>query len=294
MVAQSRLIAALAATATSPKTCNYYTNDRCINAKTTASAPLPFPTLFHTPPTFVYAIDELDQDDKEAVLRRYPSSIPSTYLGTVLKAAFWLEYDQNSLNDAGSQERVYYTFALETGAGGEIGGEDGCAGLLGETCLGNLKKLLAEKTYLAPDLIDGGLGTVIGGLYADPPEDLGCPADIFGTRWDAPNDDKPITLGPFEPFARYGGEFVKPAFPSGNASFVHGPPRFRFRSVEEQSTRGVVGITVGWPTTPYDEEPSYSLSDVTVDTVCLRLGASTHESEAKSAKEEVWGRRADL
>ncbi|KAK4448901.1 hypothetical protein QBC34DRAFT_100652 [Podospora aff. communis PSN243] len=299
MVAQSRLIAALAATSTSPnptnKPCDYYNNDRCIDAKTTATAPLPFPTLFHTPPKFVYAVDELDASSKDAALRRNPASIPSTYLGTVLKAAWWLEYDQNSLNDARSQERNYYAFALETASGGEIGG-DGCAGLLGERCLGNLKKLFAEKTYRAPDYMDGGLGSVIWELYSNPPEDLGCPADIFGTRWDAPNTDIPIMLGQFEPFARYGGFFVKPALPSGNASFVHGPPQFRFRSVEEQSARGVIGITVGWPVTPNFEEPSYSLADVDVETVCLRLGSAGGGQGAGEldAKGDAWGHRVDL
>ncbi|KAK1757779.1 hypothetical protein QBC47DRAFT_376966 [Echria macrotheca] len=281
MVAQSRLFAAALAATTStitttqpPKPCDYSTPNRCINPQSTAAAPVPFAPLLHTPPKFVYAVDALSEADKAALLKRSPWAIPSTYLGPVLQAAFWLEYDQNALNDSRAQSRNYYTFALETSASNDIGG--GCESLLGETCLANLKLLIASKTYGAPDGIDGGLGTAIGELYAAgaPPAELGCPADIFGTRWDAPNQDMPILLGQFEPFARYSNEFVREALPPGNASFTHGIPQLRFRSLAEQSKRGVVGVTVGWPTVAYGEEPNYLVSEVTVDTVCLRLGSS--------------------
>jgi hypothetical protein len=196
MVAQSRLFAAaLAATATTTQHCDYSANERCINPQVTASAAIPFSPLFHSPPKFVYAIDELDEEDKAAEMRRSPRAIPSTYLGTVLKAAFWLEYDRNSLNDARSQSRKYYTFVLETSATKKAtGSSNECATLLGAKCLRNLKNLIARQTYGALDGVDGGLGTAISGLYANPPEDLGCPADLFGTRWDSPTLDPPILL----------------------------------------------------------------------------------------------------
>ncbi|KAK0639709.1 hypothetical protein B0T16DRAFT_423595 [Cercophora newfieldiana] len=279
MVAQARLLSALAATTTkiTPR-CDYFANaERCINPQVTASATIPFTPLLHTPPKFVYAVDELDEDDIAAARKRNSYAIPSTYLGTVLKAAFWLEYDQNSLNDARDQERVYYTFVLETSSTNPIGGDQGgCTSLLGEKCLRNLKQLIAKKTYNAPEDYgyEGGLGTQILNLWRDSPaEELGCPADIFGTRWDAPNTDMPILLQPFMPFARFADDFAV-ALPSGNSSHVHGIPEFRFRSLEEQSARGVVGITVGWPAFAMGQKRDYPLSEVTVETVCLRLGSS--------------------
>jgi hypothetical protein len=47
--------------------------------------------------------------------------------------------------------------------------------------------------------------------------------------------------------------------------------------VAEQSARGVVGVTVGWPVVQYGEEAHYPLSDVTVETVCLRVGQTNKD-----------------
>ena len=67
--------------------------------------------------------------------------------------------------------------------------------MLGERCLRNLKEVVAKTTYKAPDGYDGGLGTQIVGLWANSSaEEMGCPADIFGTRWDEPTVDMPVLL----------------------------------------------------------------------------------------------------
>jgi len=87
--------------------------------------------------------------------------------------------------------------------------------------------------------------------------------------------------------------------PSGNTSHTHGSPEFRFRSMEEQKARAVVGVMVGWPAVEveYGEQPQYPLEDVTVDVVCLRPGTSGEETERASgsdAKEGPRGHWADL
>jgi len=198
------LVAALAAVSTATaKECDYFANFRCINPQATATATIPFSPLFTgAPPKFVYAIDELDEEEKAAQKKRNAGSIPRNYDGSILKAGFWLEYDKNSVNTARSQNRVYYTFALETSSTNPVGGDSGgCASLLGPECVRNLKLLIAMGTYGAPDGIDGGLGTVISGYYANPPQNLGCPADIFGTVHTPPRLDIPLLLNSKQPTA---------------------------------------------------------------------------------------------
>jgi len=274
MVARLGLIAALAATAIA-QDCDYYNDEHCINPKATAAHTIPFSPLFSSPAKFVYAVAELDESEKAAIRKRNVYAIPATYQGPVLETAFWLEYDQNSLNDDRSQSRNYYTFALETHTANEVGGEDnGCANLLGAKCVKNLKELIARQTYSTPDGLDGGLGTAIGNLYGNPPQDLGCPPDIFGAIDASLNHDAPLLLNAQEPFATYSGSFVREALASGNSSYTYGTPQLRFRTLAEQGARAAVGFTVGWPMVNYGEEPSYPLSDVTVETVCVRVGTA--------------------
>ena len=80
----------------------------------------------------------------------------------------------------------------------------------------------------------------------------------------------------FEEFAAFteNGSSRRPLLPSGNANFTHGYPELRIRSPSDQSARGVVAITVSWPVvySAAGEFQPYEMSDVAVNTVCLRLG----------------------
>ncbi|KAK1753847.1 hypothetical protein QBC47DRAFT_414777 [Echria macrotheca] len=172
--------------------CDYYQNDRCIKPKISFSAEVPFSPLFRSSPTFVYAVDELDRSDLDAVKRKNNLAIPSSYNGPVLKAAWWLQYDNSTVNKDRSQQRRYYAFALETGKA--VGTGNTCDGLLGPTCARNLKSTIAAATLDASPYTDGGLGTAISSLYYQPPPNLSCPADIFGTRNTPPNLDVPLLL----------------------------------------------------------------------------------------------------
>ncbi|KAK1756616.1 hypothetical protein QBC47DRAFT_380269 [Echria macrotheca] len=271
-----RLLVAVLAVAAVAQDCDYSSGKRCIKPQATATATIPFSPLFSSPPTFVYAIDELDQNDIAAQKKLNSLSIPDGYNGSVVKAGWWLQYDNNTVNKDRSQNRNYYAFALETNSTNAIGGDaGGCVNLLGSDCVNNLKSALAVATYNAAP-IDGGMGAILGQLYAHPLLNLSCPADIFGTLGTAPNLDVPLTLNPFEQFAIMTDITInQDPLASGSPNFVHGVPQLRYRSLAEQGARGVVGVTISWPVTdPFAfGPPSYSMSDVTVETVCLRAGS---------------------
>ena len=180
------LLTALSA-ATASAQCDYANNKRCINPDATTSAKIPFSPLFpsSSPPTFTYAIDELSPADISALKKKNSLLLPAGYTGPVLQAAWWLQYDASTVNKNRGQERRYYAFALETASTGKIGGaQGGCVGLLGEQCVKSLKEVIARGTYDASPFEDGGLGTVVSGLYgsADNGALKGCPGDIFGGR----------------------------------------------------------------------------------------------------------------
>jgi len=73
----------------------------------------------------------------------------------------------------------------------------------------------------------------------------------------------------------YSGSFSRDPLASGGPSSTHGMPQLRLRSLAEQKSRGVVAVTVSWPwSNAVDERPTYKQSDVTVETVCLRVNGN--------------------
>jgi len=65
--------------------------------------------------------------------------------------------------------------------------------------------------------------------------------------------------------------------PPGNASYTHGYPQLRFRSLDKQKFCGIIGETISSPAvdavigTPLN----YTMDDVKVETVCLRVGGAS-------------------
>lgn len=175
-------LATVVVSAQATTTCDYYTDNNCLKPDATASTTIPFSPLFSTPPTFVYAIDELSETDKKILREKDSNSIPpsTTYNGVLLQVSWWLEYDNATVNFDSKQNRLYYAFAMETNSSNAIGGgERGCGGLLGEQCIANLKDVIKVRTYKAPQL-SAGLGNVLDELTTRPLRNLSCPEDIFG------------------------------------------------------------------------------------------------------------------
>ena len=172
------ILAALVAVATAQE-CDYTTNSHCIKAQVSATVPLPFPTLFPTPPTFVYAIDDLDGADLQSV--RSSGQLPAA--GPGLRVAWWLQFDNKTANRDLGQERSYYAFSMETNAVNPIGGGDGgCADLLGTDCVRNLKDALAWRGLSSIGTNAGFEEELLRLISAGgrPLTNLSCPADIWG------------------------------------------------------------------------------------------------------------------
>lgn len=196
------LLGAIAATV-SAQACDYYDNNfQCIKAEASASNTIPFAPLLPTPPTFVYAIDELDANEIKTQEEKDRFAIPdsATYKGAILKVAWWLEYDNSTINLAKSQNRQYYAFALETNSTNPVGGgSNGCESLLGNECVRNIKDAVAVRTFGA-SVVLGGLGQAVTELYDRPLRNLSCPGDIFGVK-------KPASLTEFQSPLFLPGEF---------------------------------------------------------------------------------------
>ncbi|KAK3296189.1 uncharacterized protein B0H64DRAFT_397612 [Chaetomium fimeti] len=274
------LLAALAAAATGQE-CDYYSNNHCLKSPETVSTTVPFTPLFSAAPTFVYGVDELDSNDIETARDKDMFSIPAAYSGPVLKVAWWLEYDNKTVNLDRAQNRHYYAFAMETSStNGVGGGANGCADLLGTECVRNLKEVVASRTFAASYVL-GGMGYVMGQLAERPLRNLSCPEDIFGntpSSLSAIQDAQlPLYLDGFDEFAtiRDDGLITTPP-PPGNASFTHVSGQFRYRTLEAHRAQGLVAVTVSWPAVDavVGEPLNYTMDDVTVETACLRLGAA--------------------
>lgn len=166
----SRLIAvgALLATATSAQDCDYSEGVSCINAEASASVKIDFGPLFSSPPTFVFGIDDLDDQDIQDIVNE------AEYLDAPLgdepaqAVAWWFEYDNDTVNLNPSQERVYTAWALESNSSNDIGGSDGgCENLLGAECVSDLKSLFTGIS----DQIDDNLAE----FFQSPPDRINCP-----------------------------------------------------------------------------------------------------------------------
>lgn len=167
----------------SAQDCDYSKGHNCIKAQTTASVALPIPTLFpsSSPPTFVYAIDDLDHSDIIAITANNKDiNVPSANSnGPIQALSWWFSYDNATVNLDRKQERAYTAWALESNSTSDISGADGgCEGLLGADCVTDLKTLFTDKNTLEIG------GTAAAGalmkFFATPPKNLRCPNIFWG------------------------------------------------------------------------------------------------------------------
>ncbi|KAK3191468.1 hypothetical protein K4F52_002282 [Lecanicillium sp. MT-2017a] len=178
-------LAALAPLSTA-QLCNYTEQRNCINADASASVSLPIPTLFSRPPTFHFATDDLSTNQSTQY-------VPFGYQGPVQRVAWWLTFDNSTVNYDSPQSKIYTVAVMETGLANRIGGGDGgCQDLLGMECIANLRALLVGRavedttTYLSSISV----AVMLKRLNTVPLKNLSCPHDIFG---DVPNLDYALT-----------------------------------------------------------------------------------------------------
>jgi hypothetical protein len=195
------LLAALTA-ATSAEECDYFArsayDSNCLKAPLlTVNTTIPFGPLFPTPPTFVYGVTELSKEDIQTTRERDQFTVLTVYNGPVLLVAWWLPYDNSTLNYDLSQDRNYYILSLETNSTNPIGGDaGGCTSLLGSECVRNLKAYFAELAFNA-DTVAWGMGYVIlHGNITDRPDarSMSCPEDLFIAYNPLENAHEPLII----------------------------------------------------------------------------------------------------
>lgn len=155
--------------------CNYYDgHDRCLNPDATASVTIDIKPLFSSPPTLVYAIDNLTDTQIAIEDDKYGDGIwwRSNYKGgQIQKIGFWMEYDEDSLNYTESSERTYQLAVIFTRSPNSIGGSDGgCEQLLGSECVDGLRDTFRWNGIGYDNWPD---------LMKRPLRNISCPMDIF-------------------------------------------------------------------------------------------------------------------
>lgn len=204
-------IAALAlVAAASAQDCDYGKGHNCIKAQTTASVTLPIPTLFPSasPPTFVYAIDDLDHADIIAITANNNGvKVPSASANGPMQAvSWWFSYDNGTANLDPKQERAYTAWALESNSTSDLGGADGgCEGLLGADCIADLKTLFTDKSTL--QIGSTAASGALFKFFATPPKNLRCPSIFWGD-----GSGRDLTL--------YGTSDTRPLVLNGKSFFV--------------------------------------------------------------------------
>ncbi|CEJ87938.1 hypothetical protein VHEMI04559 [[Torrubiella] hemipterigena] len=280
-------IAALAlVAAASAQDCDYGKGHNCIKAQTTASVALPIPTLFPSasPPTFVYAIDDLDHADIIAITANNNGvKVPSASANGPMQAvSWWFSYDNGTVNLDSKQERAYTAWALESNSTSDLGGADGgCEGLLGADCVADLKTLFTDKSTL--QIGSTAASGALFKFFATPPKNLRCPSIFWGdgsgrdlTLYGT-SDTRPLVLNA-QWFARLSSKLLLGAKPvPGNASYTHGMTAMRFRSFEKQKELAIVAFSLGYPAGGPGDRANNTLS-----MACLRAGAAAKDSTGGS------------
>lgn len=265
--------------ATSAQNCDYSKMGMCIKPEASASVALPFAPLFSTPPTFVLAIDNLDDQDIQDMLNLDDALRAPADNEPASAVAWWLEYDNSTLNRDDSQEREYYAWALESNSTNDIGGNDGgCENLLGAECVSDLKNLF---TGLDGGL-DGGFAGALAGLFRTPPARINCPTVLWhhgdGRSSAFGGAVRPLWWGGAQWFARMSDKFLwtsEPG-PSGNSSSTHGVRQMRYRSFEEQKGIAVVAFSMGQSLVGGGRD------NTTINVACLRVGEAPKQGTGAS------------
>ncbi|OAA47980.1 hypothetical protein ISF_09512 [Cordyceps fumosorosea ARSEF 2679] len=270
------------ATAAAAQQCDYGKGHSCINPDaSSASVLLPIPTLFpNTPPSFVFAIDDLEHSDIIAITAANKDvTVPSASAnGPIQAVSWWLQFNNGTANATRAQERAYTAWALESNSTSDISGADGgCEGLLGSDCVQDLKTLFTDKNTLTTG------SSVVGGalmkFFATPPKNLRCPSIFWGdgsgrdlTLYGT-SDTRPL-IPNSEYIARMSEKYLLGKTPvPGNASYTHGRTTMRFRSLDAQKKLAIVAFSLGYPAGgPGDR------ADNTLSMACLRIGQADKSS----------------
>jgi len=173
------IVGALLASSTSAQTCDYSKRGNCINAEASASVKIDFAPLFTSPPTLVFAIDNLEDKDVQDFLSADKQLKAPTGDDLAQAIAFWFEYDNSTVNFDSSQERAYYAWALESNSTNDIGGNDGgCENLLGAQCVSDLKSLFTG--------VGDKVGESLVEFFHSPPAKINCPNVLWDDGSGAP------------------------------------------------------------------------------------------------------------
>lgn len=197
------LLAALTAATSAQEECVYFDrsvyNSNCLKAPLlTVNTTIPFGPLFPTPPTFVYGATEVSKEVIQTALEIGEATGPSDYNGPAVRVAWWLPYDNSTLNYDRSQNRNYYIVSLETNSTNPIGGDaGGCTSLLGSECVRNLKAYFAEMAFNT-EAVEVGMSYVAvhGSHIADRADARGmsCPEDLFVALSPLENVHEPVMI----------------------------------------------------------------------------------------------------
>ncbi|KAK4101980.1 hypothetical protein N658DRAFT_485826 [Parathielavia hyrcaniae] len=254
---------------TSAQSCDYSESAYCIKAEASASVALPFAPLFSTQPTFVFAIGSMDDQDIQDMLSADEFLRPPPDDEPAQAVAWWLEYDNSTVNRDPLQEREYVAWALESNSTNDIGGSDGgCENLLGAECVSDLKALFTG--------INGDFLPTLKDFFKTPPPRINCPTLV----WHHGDGNDPAFGGTayVKPLSTRGDWFARmrnhrllhpetsgpPS--SGNSSYTHSARRMRFRSFEEQKATAVVAFNMG------ESLIGGGRDNTTINMACLRVG----------------------
>lgn len=177
-----------------------YSRDHCIKAQASASVKLEFEPLFTSPPTFVFAIDDMeDQDIQDMLNDNNNEFLEAPGADDPAQAvAFWLEYDNGTVN-YDSRGRKYSVWAMESNSANDVGGADGgCEDLLGAQCVGDLKSLFTG--------VGDNVNQKLADFYNEPPDRINCPTVL----WNDGRKDRGLFSGASRPLSANGAEASEP------------------------------------------------------------------------------------
>ena len=93
----------------------------------------------------------------------------------VQAVAWWLEYDNNTVDPDRTEEREYTAWALESNSNNSIGGSGGgCGDLPGAECISGLKSLFTDADRPP-------VGDFLAKFFDMSPERVNCPSVFWGS-----------------------------------------------------------------------------------------------------------------
>ncbi|KAL1985336.1 hypothetical protein VTN96DRAFT_8014 [Rasamsonia emersonii] len=238
--------------------CDFY-DDGCIDPLAQVSVPVVFEPLFQTPIRFYYGFDAQAPSDPEQQL------LPAADRGPMIKASFWLQYDQNRVGNRPIHANRTTEIALRVGnLTGFSGGENnGCDGVWGHQCSQNLKAYLQNSIYnLAASGVyyNSPLEAVLQQMsQAQPPPTIpSCPQSLFQ-----------VGVIPVESFVEENelNQSITVGLP-GSSAFPWRTWYIRNITPSEQAVQVAVGIFSRGPS--WGSAPLNSADDVQIELVCVR------------------------